>query len=73
MAMDEESIAMMNLIMDAVKVDFTYIYDNWNGYAFTLQDLIGTKNQNFASFVESKKKAKLKWYEKVVKAFVEND
>lgn len=70
---DEESIAMMDLIMDAVKVDFTYIYDNWNGYAFTLQDLIGTKNQNFASFVESKKKAKLKWYEKVVKAFVEND
>ena len=70
---DEESIAMMDLIMDAVKVDFTYIYDNWNGYAFTLQDMISTKNQNFASFVESKKKVKLKWYEKVVKAFVEND
>lgn len=68
---DEESIAMMDLIMDSVKVDFTYIYDNWQGYAFTIQDLLSTKNQNFASEVKKKSKVVERWYNKVIDAFVE--
>jgi len=68
---DEESIAMMDLIMDSVKVDFTYIYDNWQGYAFTIQTLLQNKNKNFASEVKKKEKPVQRWYDKVVAAFLE--
>ena len=68
-ARDEESIAMMDLIMNAVKVDLAYIYDNWNGYAFALQDMLQAKNENFASYVKGKMKHHTKWYTKVINRF----
>ncbi len=70
---DEESVAMLDKIIDSVVVDFTYIFDNWQGYAFTLQTLLQSKNKKFASYVDSHMKAFTKYYEKIIRAFTEYD
>lgn len=66
---DEESVAMMDLIMDSVKEDFCFIYDNWKGVAFMFQDLLMNKNPNISSYVEKKTKGALRHYDKVIAAF----
>ena len=68
---DEESIAMLDKILDSVKVDFTYIYDNWQGFAFFMQDLLQNKNRDLMSYVESNRSAKLTFYEQLYEAFDE--
>ncbi len=68
---DEESIAMLDKILDSVKVDFTYIYDNWQGFAFFMQDLLQAKNRDLMSYIEKNRSAKLTFYEQLYEAFDE--
>lgn len=63
---DEESVGVLDMLLDGRTFDFGYIYDGWKGYAFLLQDLLSTKSTNFASKAKSKKKSAEKRYEKVV-------
>lgn len=68
---DEESVEILDLILDSVVVDFSYIFDNWEGLAFTFQTLLQGKKSDFASYIERNTKKSIRYYEKVVKAFVE--
>ena len=69
---DETSIEMLDLIMEGRLVDFAFVYDNFKGFSFTLQDLL-KKNatQDFASYYAKKEKSVQKHYDSVLKAFLE--
>ncbi|MDD4773046.1 MAG: hypothetical protein PHZ09_05505 [Eubacteriales bacterium] len=64
-ARDEESVAMLDLIVNSRTIDFAYLYDNWTGYAFSLTTLV-ENNTDFASYIASRENAAQKHYEKVV-------
>jgi hypothetical protein len=64
-ARDVESIDMLDLIVNSRILDFAYLYDNGNGYAFALTALV-ENNADFSSYVASKEKAVQKFYERVV-------
>ncbi len=63
---DEESVGVLDMVLDGRTFDFGYIYDGFKGYAFLLQDLISTKSTNFASTVKSRKKSAENRYAKVI-------
>ena len=62
---DQESVAMLDLIMKNRVVDFAYLYDNWQGFVFLTQDIIGN-NKEFTSTVATQQKVKTMYYEKKV-------
>ncbi len=66
---DEQSIAMLDLIVDARVFDFGYVYDAWKGSSFFLEQLVGASNSNFASFYAKKEKTVTKHYNKVIEYF----
>lgn len=68
-ARDEESIAMLDMIVNSRVFDFGYVYDGWGGASFFLQSLIQSKNANFESFYAKKEKSVLKYYTKVTDYF----
>ena len=66
---DEQSIAMMDLVVNARVFDFGYVYDAWKGSSFFLEQLVNTNNTNFESFYSKKEKALTKHYNKVIEYF----
>lgn len=70
---DEESIAMLDRIVESVIVDFAYLYDNWQGYAFILQEMLQAKKSSFASEVEKKRTVAEQWYSDLSDIFLEAD
>ncbi len=66
---DDKSIEMLDRIVNSRVFDFGYVYDNWLGASFIMQELIQTNNPNFASYWASTEKAIMKHYEKVIKYF----
>jgi hypothetical protein len=66
---DEQSIAMMDLIVNARVFDFGYVYDAWKGASFILQDLVSTNKSDFASYYAKKEKAITKHYDSVIEFF----
>ncbi len=66
---DEQSIAMMDLIVNARVFDFGYVYDAWKGASFILQDLVSTNKSDFASYYAKKEKAVTKHYGDVIEYF----
>jgi len=68
-ARDDESAQILDMILDGRTFDFGYIYDNWQGYAFYIQDLISTKNSGIASWFEKRKGSADKNLEKILAAF----
>ena len=66
---DEQSIAMMDLIVNARVFDFGYVYDAWKGASFFLEQLVNTNNTNFESFYSKKEKAVTKHYNQVIEFF----
>lgn len=69
---DQESVAMLDLIMENRVVDFAYLYDNWQGFVFLTQDIIQNKKE-FTSTVAAQTKVKTMYYEKkVLKFFLDN-
>ncbi len=47
---DDESVKMLDMIVDSRVFDFGFIYDSWKGASFLLETLIGGKSSDFASF-----------------------
>ena len=66
---DEQSIAMMDLIVNARVFDFGYVYDAWKGSSFFLEQLVSANNTNFESFYSKKEKALTKHYNEVIEYF----
>lgn len=70
-ARDEESVAMLDLIIDGRVFDFGYVYDNWKGVAFDLQHVIQTNITDFESYYASKETSVTKYYNEVLQYFKE--
>jgi len=67
-ARDEESAAMMDVVIEGIRFDFGYIYDGWNGMAFSLPELLANRKKDFASYYNANENRALKYYEKVIDA-----
>ena len=70
-ARDNESIQMLDMIMANRVFDFGYVYDNWNGASFWLQDLVKGKKTDFESYYAKNESKVLKYYQKVFDRFDE--
>ncbi|MBR5870212.1 MAG: hypothetical protein IKZ09_04180 [Clostridia bacterium] len=66
---DEQSIAMMDLIVNARVFDFGYVYDGWSGASFIVQDLVSNNKSDFESSYAKKEKGITKHYTKVIEYF----
>lgn len=66
---DEESIAMINYLLEHRVFDFGYAYDNWKGFGFTLEELVKEGNENFTSYYAANVDAKTMYYESVLRIF----
>jgi len=47
---DSESKEIMDYVIEGTQFDFGTVYDNWQGFAFMIQRLMGNKNSNFQSY-----------------------
>lgn len=70
---DEESRGMIDLIMDGRTFDFGYMYDNWNGFGFLVQNMFtaSTKTKDFASYYEKNVTKVENYYAKILKFYEE--
>ena len=66
---DDESVKILDMILDGRTFDFGYIYDYWQGYAFYIQDLISKKQNGIASWFEKRQGSADKNLEKVLASF----
>ena len=69
---DDESIAMIDMIVDSRVFDLGYVYDAWNGASFIFQTLISANNPAFESYWASNEKKITAYYNDKVIAFFEN-
>ena len=60
---------MIDLIMDGVLLDFGYVFSEGSGMGFTMHEMIGNKNKNFASYYAKNEKAWTKRLDKMVQKF----
>jgi hypothetical protein len=69
---DDESVAILDMILNSRVIDFAYLYDAWKGYVFTFQTFTYKNNTTeFSSMYESKLKAATQNYEKVLSMFLD--
>lgn len=70
---DEESVEMIDIILNGRVVDFSWIYTGWSGFNFVFNDLLTSKKSggDFASFYEKNEKSKIRVYEKAFDFFYE--
>lgn len=66
---DDESAKILDMILDGRTFDFGYIYDNWKGYAFYIQDLVANKNDGISSWFEKRKGSADNNLEKILASF----
>lgn len=63
---DDESVLVLDMVLDGRTFDFGYVYDGWQGVAFLIQNLTSTNSRDFASMFASLEKGAAKRYEKVI-------
>ena len=67
---DDESIKMLDMIVDSRVFDFGYVYDAWKGVSFYFERIIGDqKSKNFESYYASNSAAAIKYYDEVLEYF----
>ena len=71
-ARDEESVEMMQIVLDSRVMDFGYLYCGWTGWTWKLGDLLKDTGK-YASTVEKQQKAMDKYYEKVIAQFEKDE
>ena len=73
-ARDEASQRMLDLILEGRVYTLGYIYDDWKGMQWTLQSLMNSKSNNYASFYKSHEKTAQKQLQLVIDSYeaVEN-
>jgi hypothetical protein len=70
-ARDNESVQIMDMILDGRVFDFGYFYDDWKGFAFMLQDLVQQKSKDFASYYAKREAQAIAQFDKVMTAYME--
>ena len=69
-ARDDESVKMLDMIVDSRVFDFGYVYDAWKGVSFYPEYLLRTeKSKDFESYYAKKSKASVKHYDKILDFF----
>lgn len=69
---DEESVAILDMILDSRVIDFAYLYDAWQGYVFTFEQFTYKNNKTeFSSMYDSKLKSATANYEKALELFLD--
>ncbi len=66
---DAESITILDLILRSQKIDFSYVYDGWTGFAFATEYILRSGKPNLASYYAQNEKKARKYYEKIIMAF----
>ncbi len=69
---DEESIGMIDMIFNNQVIDLGFIYADYSGLGFTMSNLMGSKDSNFASYYAKNEKAWTRKIEKLAKTFTED-
>lgn len=67
-ARDEESIEMLDVVLNGRNISFEFVYDAWKGFIYKTGAIAGS-SQGLASYVEKNGSAVLKHFEKVRDAF----
>ena len=71
-AYDDESVQMLDMIVDSRIFDFGYVYDAWKGMSFYFQTIIYTnKNKDFESYYATNSSAAIKYYDELLEFFEE--
>ncbi|MBQ2544710.1 MAG: extracellular solute-binding protein [Clostridia bacterium] len=70
-AYDAESAEMLEIIGNTIVLDFSYIYSNFGGFAWTLMNMmsVGNPTKDFASYYAKNEKVQKKTLEKLQKSF----
>lgn len=68
---DETSIELLDIIIDGRYFDFGFVYDNFQGASFLLQQLVASKSKSFESTYAKSEKSITRWYNKVITAIDE--
>lgn len=67
---DNESVKMLDMIVENRIFDFGYVYDNWRGVSFFYQGLLGTqKSTDFTSYYASKGSSAESYYNTLLEYF----
>jgi len=68
---DNESAEMLEIIGNTIVLDFSYIYSNYGGFAWTLMNMMNVNNptKDFASYYKKNEKVQTKTLEKLQKTF----
>ncbi|MBO5649360.1 MAG: hypothetical protein J6S76_05550, partial [Clostridia bacterium] len=66
---DEESIKMLDRIVQSRVFDFGFVFDGWKGYGFILQHQVVRNNKNIESVVTRYERSASKWYDSILEAF----
>ncbi len=66
---DSESKEVLDIVLDQRYFDFGFVYDNWQGYAYTVMFMLRDQKENFESYYASKYPSARIQLKKVIKAF----
>ncbi len=73
-AYDEDSAEMLDIIGNTIVLDFSYIYSDYGGFAWTLMNMLTPSNKNdFASYVAKNEKKAQKRVDKLNEFFASFD
>lgn len=63
---DDESVLVLDMVLEGRTFDFGYVYDGWAGVGFLLQTLTSENSKDYASKYAALEKSAIKRYEKVI-------
>lgn len=70
---DDESVQILDMIVNSRVFDLGYVYDGWMGASFIFQKLIAANNPNFESYWASNESAITAHYDEVIEYFENYD
>ena len=68
---DSESVRIVELLLRQRVFDFGYVYDNWQGCSFWMQDMMNQKNADFESYYAKNSSKMETHYQNVFEIFEE--
>ncbi len=66
---DSESKEVLDIVINSRLFDFGYVYDNWQGFGYTLQNMMTSGQSNFESYYAKVYPSARIHYKKIIKAF----
>ena len=71
-ARDEESVEMMQIVLDSRVMDFGYLYCGWNGWTWQIADLFKDPGSYISNY-QKREKMMTKTYEKIIAEFMDEE